>query len=183
MKKDKICTECGRSFHPSSPRRKFCSLECCWAWRKGRNGPGQFQPGMMPWNAGTVGKTARNRTSFQPGHVSKTKCAIGDVCIRLRTREGTRRAWTKVAENGDSYDWKLRAVVVWEAENGPLEKGWIVHHRDHDALNDSLDNLVAVSRGDHLRLHRSFFEARRKSAASKAAKARHHRNRAAKASN
>jgi hypothetical protein len=77
---------------------------------------------------------------------------VGTVSIRTRhKRGGVKRAWVKVAEPNV---WKLRAVVVWEAKNGPLPKGQGVHHEDENTLNDDIDNLQAVTKGQHLAIHR-----------------------------
>jgi len=180
-RRTKRCRQCGVEYAPSKRKRKFCSLPCCWQWRREHKGAGQFQQGHQPWNAGTQGLTTANSGSFRPGQESKRKCAIGAVRMRLRLREGRARAWVKIAEGGNSHDWRLRAAVVWEAAHGPMPDGWIVHHIDGDPLNDAIENLEAVSRADHLRRHRKEFEQRRADAASRAAKTRHQRNRDAKA--
>jgi len=44
-------------------------------------------------------------------------------------------------------------VHVWEEANGPLPKGWIVHHKDHDKLNNRIENLEAMSRQQHMAEH------------------------------
>lgn len=76
---------------------------------------------------------------------------VGTVRIRTRHgRGGERRAWVKVAEPNS---WKLRAQVVWEAANGPLPRGHVVHHKDGDKLNDALDNLEALTKASHLAEH------------------------------
>jgi len=43
--------------------------------------------------------------------------------------------------------------VVWEAANGPIPRGWIVHHLNGDKLDNRIENLIAVSRSDHYKLH------------------------------
>lgn len=43
--------------------------------------------------------------------------------------------------------------AVWAAENGPIPKGFDVHHLDGDKRNWQLDNLLAISRRDHHALH------------------------------
>lgn len=87
--------------------------------------------------------------------------AVGTV--RERTdREGSLRAWVKVAE---PKSWKLRAVLIWEAANGPTPRGQVVHHVNRKALDDRLENLELLSRADHFREHRNDFEAERAGAA------------------
>jgi hypothetical protein len=55
--------------------------------------------------------------------------------------------------------------LVWEAFNGPVPKGYCVHHKDHNKLNDRLDNLELMTKSEHMRHHFSgikFDEDRRK---------------------
>ena len=42
---------------------------------------------------------------------------------------------------------------VWEYYNGELQDGWEVHHKDFDKSNNSIENLIALPRADHRRLH------------------------------
>lgn len=44
-------------------------------------------------------------------------------------------------------------VLVWEAFNGPVPKGFVVHHIDHNKLNDRLDNLMLMSISEHFSHH------------------------------
>jgi hypothetical protein len=95
---------------------------------------------------------------------------VGTVRIRTRhKRDGERRAWVKVAEPNV---WKLRAQVVWEAVNGPLPRGQVVHHRDEDKLNDVIDNLVALTKGAHLNEHRAGHNTKRVASSSATRRAR-----------
>ena len=57
--------------------------------------------------------------------------------------------------------WKLRALVVWEEKYGPVAKGLLIHHKNRDTLDDSLTNLVAMNRAQHLLEHKHEFEERR----------------------
>ena len=41
----------------------------------------------------------------------------------------------------------------WEACNGHIPKGYHVHHRDGDSLNNASDNLLCLSNADHMRIH------------------------------
>ena len=50
--------------------------------------------------------------------------------------------------------WRLRARVVHEAHNGPIAKGKVVHHINHDPLDDRPENLVTLTRAEHLNEHR-----------------------------
>jgi hypothetical protein len=179
------CETCGVTFQRDRagirPIR-FCSQSCYHKWSKANGGnSGSFKPGQKPWSTGTKGVLKPNSTSFKKGRKAETKCELGDIKIRT-DKKGRKRAWVKVADNGNPYDWKLRAVVVWEGQHGPLKKGTLVHHKDRDTLNDAIENLQAMTRAEHLREHRHEFERKRIHAASVATTERHARNRAARKS-
>lgn len=39
--------------------------------------------------------------------------------------------------------------LVWEVFNGPVPKGYVIHHIDHNKLNDRLDNLMMMTKSEH----------------------------------
>lgn len=43
--------------------------------------------------------------------------------------------------------------VIYERHHGEIPPGWVVHHKDGDKANNSIDNLEAMSRAEHQRLH------------------------------
>lgn len=42
---------------------------------------------------------------------------------------------------------------MWEAAYGPIPKGMVIHHVNHDPFDDRLDNFQLLSNGDHTRHH------------------------------
>jgi HNH endonuclease len=44
-------------------------------------------------------------------------------------------------------------LIVEEREGRPLRSDELVHHVDHDRLNNAPENLVILSRSEHQRLH------------------------------
>lgn len=42
---------------------------------------------------------------------------------------------------------------VWIAAHGPIPKGFVIHHKDHNAVNNALDNLEILTSPAHMRLH------------------------------
>lgn len=42
---------------------------------------------------------------------------------------------------------------VYEDFYGEIPKGYVVHHKDGNKINNSPDNLEIIKRGDHSRLH------------------------------
>ena len=63
-------------------------------------------------------------------------------------------------ENSNGYNTICRSGVftsehklIYEAENGKLPDGYVLHHIDGDGHNNNIDNLMALSNSDHLKLH------------------------------
>ena len=68
---------------------------------------------------------------------------------------------------GNYYQRKGKRLhrAVWEHHNGPVPKGYHVHHKDGDRSNNDIDNLDLVLAKDHLRNHMSTEERKNKSRA------------------
>ena len=48
---------------------------------------------------------------------------------------------------------KLAHRVIYERHKGPIPDGWVVHHKEEDKGNNDPDNLEAMPRKEHQRLH------------------------------
>ena len=173
-----ICKQCEKGFERAKAGKRkitFCSQACYHTWRKQNNViTGQFKEGDEPWNKGIKGIHLSPATEFKVGQESINKLPIGTTQIRQRKRKGKirKRAWVKITDNGNIRDWKPRALVVWEKHYGLIPKGLVLHHIDRDPLNDTITNLAALSRAEHLIDHRPEFETKRKRFASMALKKR-----------
>lgn len=150
---EKQCMICGLCFETRDKRRKFCSVICYRESQRRNPNRGTFKRGIIPWNTGTVGVMKPNSGSFIKGRLNENKAEIGAVTIR-NDKNGTPRAWVKIADNSNPYDWILRAVLVWTQVNGLVPDGKVIHHIDHDSLNDAIDNLKALTREEHIDEHR-----------------------------
>jgi hypothetical protein len=42
---------------------------------------------------------------------------------------------------------------VWEHNKGPIPKGFVIHHKDHNKLNNKISNLELLSDSDHKKQH------------------------------
>lgn len=144
------CPVCGAVFHRKPAERRevnYCSVSC--------SAKANMQ--LAPIEKG---ERRGKATEFRPGGEARNRLPVGSVTIRTRRRGGERRAWVKVAEPNV---WKLRARLVWEAANGPVPGGMVVHHVNRDTLDDSLGNLSLESRSAHLAEHRAEFRPKRRS--------------------
>jgi hypothetical protein len=43
--------------------------------------------------------------------------------------------------------------IVWAHHNGPIPRGWQVHHVDHDPANNAIENLALHDGGEHAVYH------------------------------
>lgn len=164
------CEQCAAVYSVRPYRAKksrFCSASCRARWiglrpenkgpkphlignkfRLGKPPAHRFPIGHKPWNLGMKGIHLSPQTEFKAGRDGGRQ-NVGSVSIR-RDKMGRPRAWVKVA---DPNKWKPRAVVVWEAVNGPVPAGHVIHHENRNTLDDSLANLSLTTRADHAREH------------------------------
>ena len=115
-----------------------------------RRGIGAFKNGSTPPNKGkkqaeymiaeAIEKTKASR--FQQGHRPFNAVTVGTEVII----EG----YTKV-KVGEPNQWVFKQVLVYEAHHGKLPKGKIVVFADKNRQNFDIENLLAISRGEHAR--------------------------------
>ena len=49
--------------------------------------------------------------------------------------------------------WRYRSRVIWAAANGPIPRGYVIHHINENPLDDRLENLQMLTNAEHMRLH------------------------------
>ena len=154
------CQRCGASFSADHRRRKFCGVGCYRLKSSAQPSATAFQPGQSPWNKHLRGRRLSPSTEFKKGQPAHNKAPIGEVRVRV-DKQGNPRAWVKISEPNN---WQLRAVYAWTLLHGAPRVGAVIHHKDHDTLNDSPGNLQAITRREHLLHHLPEMEARRSEA-------------------
>lgn len=50
-------------------------------------------------------------------------------------------------------EYVARSKIVWIRHNGPIPKGYVIHHKDRIPDHDNIDNLQAVTKSEHWRIH------------------------------
>lgn len=88
------------------------------------------------------------------------KCTIkGGKEITMRVHARTLKQWKRSKYmlvdlwSNSKRDIRSVHVLVFEAFKEPVKKGFFVHHKDEDKLNNSIDNLEMVSCKTHNRIH------------------------------
>lgn len=114
---------------------------------------GCYQKGSIPVNKGTKGLMKANKTTFKKGNIPPNLKKVGDIVTREDKRKGLFYMRIKVAEPNK---WKMLHAYIWECKYGKIPKDHCVIFKDKNTLNPRLDNLMLVSRVEHLRLNQKY---------------------------
>lgn len=108
---------------------------------------GYFPKGHMPFNKGThIKNPGSEKTQFKPGHTPVNFRPVGSERTNV---DGYVEVKVK-----DPKTWRMKHVIVWESENGPVPKGHTIIFGDGNRKNFSPDNLILVTRGELAVLNR-----------------------------
>lgn len=130
-----------------------CTLAQVTSLRKRFKAPSgintRYQPGHVPATKGTKGvyNVGGNSTSFKKGHASTNKKDIGSERL---SKDG----YVEIKVDNDRR-WALKHRVVYEEAYGPIPENHLIRFKDGNPLNLEPDNLVAVSKRDHVFINRS----------------------------
>jgi len=164
----KVCQVCEVEFKVNDYRKdtaKYCSRVCS---KKG-------QGGRVPWNKG-LNKSTDVRLQQLSKNVSismKQQYADGTrdrTTVALAANEALRKRGRERVAKGDFkrhlhkrgyYELYIpgRGAIkehhwVWEQHNGrKVPAGFHIHHKNHDRLDNRIENLELISAVEHGRLH------------------------------
>lgn len=85
---------------------------------------------------------------FDLASVTRGKPAHNRVEVGHRRRSNGH--WQVKCADGQ---WRYEHRVVWEAAHGPIPRGIVIHHINHDPFDNRLNNLVALTNGSHMSHH------------------------------
>lgn len=114
----------------------------------------EFKTGSVPWNKNKKGIHLSKKSEFKKGLIPLNKLPVGSIVTRSdhRSRHGNRkRAWRKI---GEPNKWIQNYRYIWEYFYGKIPRGSIIHHADRNPLNDDINNLICMTRGEHINEHR-----------------------------
>jgi len=152
------CTQCGRMFrkYPSTPNRKYCSISCGITARNltdqnpayhrdvsGENNP-MFGKGMVGEANPMFGKTKDKAPRWKEGrHLRRDGYSYVVV-------HDDHPHPSYVKPSGTKYLLEHRHVME-QSLGRYLEPGEVVHHRDGNTSNNSIDNLqLFASQSEHI---------------------------------
>ena len=116
-------------------------------WYTGRDG--KFGKDSQPWNKGTVGVMKANAGTWSKGNSP-------DWNRRPLGYERTHVDGYLMVKVSEPNEFKLKHVVIWEAENGPVPQSHVVRFKDGNKLNFDLENLICIPRGANVRLNKQY---------------------------
>jgi hypothetical protein len=154
----KTCTICERLLHATN--RTSCHQAClrrchCGAKKDHRAAEclscGMRTKALAQWANPAVAATMRKRLREEGPKRWKrfedlTWDSFGDV-------KPDGRHFTKYRQEDGTSRYIYRYQWVWRCERGLIPQGMLVHHKDHDPTNDTVDNLELLSASAHARLH------------------------------
>lgn len=73
--------------------------------------------------------------------------------------------------------WKFEHRYVWERARGQIPRGYEVHHRNEDKLDNRIENLQLMRKRDHLVMHKLKYHTREERLRAEAMQARSYRAR------
>ena len=112
-----------------------------------------FKKGHIPWNKGIKGIHLSPVTEFKKGQKSLRWVLVGTKTIR-KDKHGVKRRWIKIAEPNK---WEEYARFVWKKHFKKIFKEDVIHHLDGNRLNDKIDNLIALPRKIHPKIHSRWY--------------------------
>ena len=172
----KKCLNCGKEFQVRNYRKdtaRFCCRSCGSSYnyaqglgkcthehlkgnkfRVGKKPSNSFKKGHKPWNKGLKGIHQNPNTEFKKGNTPKRHYVVGTIKER-KDKFGKIRNFIKIKEPNI---WQFYAVYLWEQKNGKVPKGSVIHHINKISNDDRLDNLICLTREEHINIHRKDLE-------------------------
>lgn len=98
-------------------------------YKKHKENPTSFKKGQVPWNKGKQGYNCNKKSK---GYINSHGYLV--FCIKKKEI--------------------LAHRMIWEKYHGAIPRGYLVHHRDENKLNNDISNLeLQKNRSVHMKLH------------------------------
>lgn len=142
------CPTCGNLKNPNAKQCKPCSSETIRRKLTGVNHSPERRANI------SAGKRAQIAAD---GRVFDIAGYMADKPHPFALPTGTERIVKdgRVQVKCDDGKWRYRSRLLYEAHHGPITSATIIHHKDHDPMNDDIRNLQAMTRAEHARHHQT----------------------------
>lgn len=104
-----------------------------------------FKKGNKPWNKDLKGLHLSKKSEWKKGEITmekhpqwKGKQKISNDCIYIET---------------EPYKRERRPRLVYKKEHGKIKSGYVIYHIDGNRYNDNLDNLIAITRAELMKIN------------------------------
>lgn len=135
----------------SSLKNRMRTLRDRGTIKKKPSNTGQFRKGETAWNKGMRGLSLGNdKTRFKKGQKPHNTHPKGTLVYR----DSTKDQGYFISFGGERKMMPYKNYV-WEQAYGHIPKGCVIRRLDGDTRNDCLDNLVCISRAEHIALNRN----------------------------
>lgn len=142
-----------RRYSKNQPAPRFCSKDCYALHMKDNWRDKNYRNNM-------VKKHKDNPTKYWLGKKRPDMC--GDKNPNWKDvkgsflKDGYRILYLPDYVYSDKKGCILEHKKVWIDSNGEIPKGYDIHHKDEDKLNNKLSNLKMLTRSEHMKIHCSF---------------------------
>lgn len=115
---------------------------------------GRFKKGNEPANKGKKGIHLSPKTEFKKGHMPGNQLPVGSEIWRpdRRKKREIEYLYVKIAEPNV---WAPKHRLIWEEAYGPIPKGKKIVFADRNPRNLTLDNLIALSGSELVRMNQN----------------------------
>lgn len=144
--------------------KKRISTKIKLLWKHGKlSKAGCFKKGHTPWNVGVYCRLSPE-TEFQRGQHSPNFAGYGTIKKYYRSNRNTIEVLTTIPAKIKIPDGSVRgyhysrhrtsmARFVWMKKHGKIKKKLIVYHKDGNAENNKLNNLILITRAELLEIN------------------------------
>lgn len=110
-----------------------------------KNKNGQIMKGNIPWNKGLYYRCSKD-TEFKLGNIPANTRQKYDTRVVYEGKNRNPRVEIKI--DTIKKNWISLSQYVWIKNNRSIPKGYVIYHKDHDPLNNSIENLECISRSE-----------------------------------
>lgn len=113
---------------------------------------GRFEKGHVSHNKGKKGYCApgAEKGHFKKGNIPLNRREIGDERV---SKDGY--IYVKIQDGHKNNNWKMKHVINWEKEHGPVPEGHCLIFLDGDKENCEISNLELISRAENVRMNKN----------------------------